>query len=257
MSPAAVTIGAATLSRSPLVAHAERGDRDRDRQHDDRRDDRADRPRSTMKSTTEIAFVTPNAIATALGHDREQDRERHRQRDRGGEVLADERVDAPRQPERPGVDRGTEAAPERAEDVAPHADRRRDEDRSVRAGRSRVPVMEPSVRPVTRSPPDEIRSATNPARTPDGSARSERDEARADATREAKHWGLGGSFCMVGSKGGTGYPGSRLPRSADRERSQDAISPQRPSRFRTGTRRRAGAASGRSAASVPAVASSV
>ena len=54
-------------------------------------------------------------------------------------------------------------------------------------------MIEASVTPVTRSPPEEIRSAKKPARTPAKSARNERDEARADTTRESKHCGLGGS----------------------------------------------------------------
>ena len=57
----------------------------------------------------------------------------------------------------------------------------------------RVWVIEASVRPVTRSPPDEIRSAKKPARTPAKSERNERDEARDGTARESKHCGLGGS----------------------------------------------------------------
>ena len=59
--------------------------------------------------------------------------------------------------------------------------------------------MEPSVSPATRSPPDEIRSAPKPARTPDGSA-DERAEARRKAAGEAQHRGTR-RFRHVGRSG--------------------------------------------------------
>ena len=53
-----------------------------------------------------------------------------------------------------------------------------------------VPVIEASVRPVTRSPPDEIRSAKKPARTP---AKSERSSATKRATARRGNRSIGNS----------------------------------------------------------------
>ena len=157
MSPAAVTIGAVTLSRSqlrrtpswatttvmPITTI------------DDRKPPITE---ITTKSATEIVFSRPNATQIALARIASTS-------DTDSDIDSDAARFWPtsvsrrrRHAERTGVHRGAEAAAEGAEHVAPHADGGGDEDEE--AGKaSRVPVIEPRVSPAIRSPPELSRSA--------------------------------------------------------------------------------------------------
>ena len=91
MSPAAVTIGAATLSRSQLRRTRARRDRDGDRHHDDRREEPADH-RDHDEVGDRDRVLEAEAHRDRLGEDREHERDRQRQRDRRRQVLADDGV---------------------------------------------------------------------------------------------------------------------------------------------------------------------
>ena len=180
MSPAAVTIGAATLSRSRLrlAQNAATATVSTSTTTDERI---APITEMTMKSTIEIDRPCTNSVATSPWRaPRARPRSTATSTIAARHVLADQRVDAAATG---GTCRRGSAVPSRlpsaAEDVAPHPDRGRD--RMSRPGkqRSSVWVIEASVRPVTRSPPEEIRSAKKPA----GLRRSPRARARRSARR--------------------------------------------------------------------------
>ena len=132
MSPAAVTIGAATLSRS----------RSRRAQNaatatviTSTTIDEMIAPitETTMKSAIEIDVPVreqlPTSILASTASTAAIDSD---EQDRGADVLTDLGVDPARDPERAGVDQGAEPAAEAAEDVAPHPDRGRDQDERAR-----------------------------------------------------------------------------------------------------------------------------
>src|SRR5882757_5912181 len=72
--------------------------------------------------------------------------------------------------------------------------------------RSSVWVMEPSVSPATRSPPDEIRSAPKPARTPDGSARTTAPKRAAMRRGKRSMWDSAVRTCRRSGRSGSGLP---------------------------------------------------
>ena len=168
-SPAAVTIGAATLSRSqrrcahcdatPIVIASTTSD-----------DSSAPTTATTMKSTIEIDRHVERD-RDGLGEHRERERRREREHQRGGDVLTDRRVEPARDAERAGVDEGAEPAAERRTRCPACRSPPGSGRRAPGSSRS-VWLIDASVSPATRSPPDEIRSAPKPARTPDGSART-------------------------------------------------------------------------------------
>src|SRR4029079_2803498 len=127
-------------------------------------------------------------------------------KDRRADVLAEERVDPLRHAEGTGVDLGAEPAAEAAEDVAAHADRGRDQDDQSGERGERVgdrSEREPGYEIAARG--DEERDE---AGADSGEVRAhERDEPRADETREAKQSELGGSNIRR-----TSGEATRLPR---------------------------------------------
>ncbi len=158
--------GGGDVVEVPLVAHAEGGDRERDSTDDRDRDQPAhNRDHDEIGERDRVRDIERDR--EALGHDREQKRKPHGECDRRREVLAHERVDAPRQPECARVHGGTQATPERAEDVATHADRGRHEDHQ--AGQ----VFEGAGDGTERDAGNEARCGGD----------QERDESRADPGR--------------------------------------------------------------------------
>ena len=172
---------------------AERGDRDRDREHDDRREDRADHRdhhevddrdrRARCRTPTDIALAS-TASTTEIESD---------EHDRGRRCSDRRRVSSRRrQPERAGVDRGAEAAAERAEDVAAHADRGR---ARARAGRE---AFERAGDRAEREAGDEVAARRD----------QERDEARTDPgrvrayERDRSAHRRGAGSCSIGRLGG-------------------------------------------------------
>ena len=127
MSPAAVTIGAATLSRSRLrlAQNAATATVSTPTTIDEMI---APITEITMKSTTEMAGVLTSADDTTLASTASTAEIESDEHDRRADVLAEHGVDPPGEPERSGVDLRAEPAAERAEDVAAHPDRGRDED---------------------------------------------------------------------------------------------------------------------------------
>ena len=163
MSPAAVTIGAATLSRSQSRRTDSDRNRDGDRHHHDRRQEPTDhRDHDEVGDRDRVLEAEPHR--DHLGEDREHERDRERQRDRRREVLADDGVGSTRQLEGPGVDRGAEPAAHRAEHVAAHADRGGNE--HEQAGQR----FEGSGDRPERQPGEEVTARAD----------QERDEARSD-----------------------------------------------------------------------------
>ena len=152
----------------PLVAHA----RARRRatvmhQHDDDRDDPADH-RDDDEVGDRDRVLDTERDREALGDDREQERERPstaRPPTRGSGRRACRCATISRNvPVCTAVPSRLPSAPKTLPRMPTAAGTR-----IIRPGSSsRVPVMEPSVRPAMRPVPVEIRSATKPARTPEG-----------------------------------------------------------------------------------------
>ena len=156
---------------------------------------------TTKKSTSEIVFARPNATdidLARIARTTEIDSERLKAAAAFWPTGVSSRRDMRNVPAWIEVPR---RLPERAEDVAPHADRGGHEHEQA-GKRSSVPVMEPSVRPATRSLPDEIRSAMKPARTPDEvrSARARRSAHRRGAGRaDIGYWEVRSAYARGGS----------------------------------------------------------
>ena len=208
MSPAAVTIGAATLSRSRLRSRAERGDGDRDHEHDDRRDDRADHRDDHEVDDRDRRRRCTNAADTALASTASTAEIDSESRIAAADVLPEQRC-RPRRDTRnvPAWICVPRRLPSAAEDVAAHPDRGRDQDEQSRERGERVGDRG------EREAGDEIAARRDQEREetrPDsGEVRAyERDEARADETRETKQDELGGSDIRNHLQGSP----SRLPR---------------------------------------------
>ena len=195
MSPAAVTIGAATLSRSRLrrAQNAATATVITSTTTDEMI---APITEITMKSTTEIVGVRTNAADTTLASTASTAEIDSESRIAAPTFWPNTRVDAAREAERTGVDLGAEPAAERAEDVAAHADRGRDQDEQARKRGEGVGDRG------EREAGDEIAARRDQkreeARPDSGEVRAEeRDEARDGTAREAKHCGLGGSDTVI------------------------------------------------------------
>ena len=170
MSPAAVTSGDWTLSRSKskrteiavTTTTTSRTTTD---------DNIPPTTEITTKSAIEIEFATPNATETALAstaRTSEIDSDNASDAATFWPTSVSSRRDTRNVPAWIAVPRRLPSAPKtlpRMPMAAGTSTRRP-------GSASRVPVMAPSVRPARRSPPDERRSATNPAPTPLGSERT-------------------------------------------------------------------------------------
>ena len=155
-------------------------------EHDDRRQEPADH-RDHDEVADRDRVLEPEADRHDLGEHGEHQRDRQRQRDRDGDVLADDRVHAPRQPEGAGVDRGAEAAAQCTEHVAAHADGGGNEDEESgklfeRAGdrAERQPGEEVTARADEER--DEARSDADPVRA------QQRAQARDGGPPRTQHW---------------------------------------------------------------------
>jgi len=159
MSPAAVTIGAVTLSRVPVATDPDLGHKTvmPITTSDERKPPITE---ITTKSATEIVFSIPKRDADRLGQQGQHERhrpERHRQRrGRGSARQGSRRPDMRNVPVCTAVPRRTA---EGAEHVAAHVRWRRERGRGGREDFRGVPVIEPSVSPAIRSPPELSRSA--------------------------------------------------------------------------------------------------
>ncbi len=181
MSPAAVTIGDVTLSRSQLrrtlsvatptvIAITTIDDRN------------PPITEITTKSTIEIVFSSPKATHTALARNastNEIDSDIDNEAARFCPTSVSMRRDMRNVPVCTAVPRRLPSAPNTLPRMPIAAGTS-----TSRPGRAcRVPVMEPRVSPARRSPPELSRSATKPARTP---AASECNSARKRAAT-ARH----------------------------------------------------------------------
>ena len=191
MSPAAVTMGDVTLSRSQL-----------------RRTLRVATPtvmpittiderkppitEITTKSAIEMVFSSPNATEMALARiasTSDTDNDIEIDAARFWPTIVSRRADIRNVPVCTTVPRRLPSAPNTLPRMPIAAGTR-----TRRPGRdSSVPVMEPSVSPARRSPPELMSSATKPARTPEASERSSARSARRRLATTAT-LGLGGSF---------------------------------------------------------------
>ncbi len=188
MSPAAVTMGDVTLSRSQF-----------------RRTPRVATPtvmaittiderkppitEITTKSAIEMVFSRPNATEIALARTastNDTDNDIEIDAARFWPTTVSRRVDMRKVPVCTAVPSRLPSAPNTLPRMPMAAGTR-----TRRPGRdSSVPVMEPSVSPARRSPPELMSSATKPARTPEA---SERSSARKRATT-ARH------DCNIGTR---------------------------------------------------------
>ena len=186
MSPAAVTIGAVTLSRSQLRRTPSCATHHGDPQHHDRRQEAADH-RDHDEVGDRDGVLEPEADRDGLGQDREHERHRQRHRDRRREVLADDAcragADIRNVPVWIAVPRRLPSAPNTLPRMPMAAGTR-----TSRPGRaSRVPVIAPRVSPASRSPPELSRSAYEARSDPDGVRAQQRAEAREDGSPRLQH----------------------------------------------------------------------
>ena len=140
----------------------------------------------TTKSATEMVFSRPKATRDRLGQDRQHQRHRQRHRQRRRQVLADQRVAPGRHPEGAGVHRGAEAAAERAEHVAPHADGGGDEDEQTGEcfeGAGDRAEGQPGDQVTARAEQERVEARSDPG----GVRAQQRAEAREDGSPRLQH----------------------------------------------------------------------
>ena len=169
----------------PVAPDAELGDDHGDAHHHHRRQDAADH-RDHHEVGDRDRVLQAERHADGLGQEREHQRHRQRHRHRGREVLPDERVAPARHAEGTGVDRSAEAAPQRAEHVAAHADGGRDEDEEAGKGFERAgdrAERQPGNQVTARAEQERVEARSDPG----GVRAQQRAEAREDGSPRLQH----------------------------------------------------------------------
>ena len=210
----------------PVAPDAELGDDHGDAHHHHRRQDAADH-RDHHEVGDRDRVLQAERHADGLGQEREHQRHRQRHRHRGREVLPDERVAPARHAEGTGVDRSAEAAPERAEHVAAHADGGGDEDEEAGKGFERAgdrAERQPGNQVTARAEQERVEARSDPG----GVRAQQRAEAREDGSPRLQHgYSEARSFPRSWTQQGYSPSGGRpragaspKPREMERQRSR-------------------------------------